>query len=153
MLIGGRTLQGIGLGDVNMLIDIIVCDLVPQRKRGNIMGVIFAVFAAGSSLGPFIGGILVDHSSWRWVFYLGLPVSGVALLLLILFLQVNYEKEATMMTKLKRLDYIGNAILVTSMVSILIALTYGGTLRSWSSWRTILPLVLGLFGMVAFHTY
>lgn len=153
MLIAGRTLQGIGLGGVNMLIDIIVCDLVPQRKRGAILGVIFAVFATGSSLGPFIGGALVDHSSWRWVFYLGLPVSGVALLLLLLFLQVNYNKESTVAEKLKRLDYIGNAILVLSMVSILIALTYGGTLRSWASWHTILPLVLGLLGYVGFHVW
>lgn len=153
MLIAGRTLQGIGLGGVNMLIDIIVCDLVPQRKRGSIMGIIFAVFSAGSSIGPFVGGVLVDHSSWRWVFYIGIPVAGVALILLILFLQVEYEKETTIITKLKRLDYVGNAILVLSMVSILIALTYGGTLRSWSSWRTVVPLVLGLVGMIAFHVY
>lgn len=65
MLIAGRTLQGFGLGGVNMLIDIIVCDLVPQRKRGAVMGVFFAFFAVGSSLGPFVGGILVDRASWR----------------------------------------------------------------------------------------
>jgi hypothetical protein len=77
----------------------------------------------------------------------------VALILLILFLQVNYDKETTVVAKLKRLDYSGNVILVASMVSILIALTYGGTLRPWSSWRTVLPLVLGILGMVAFHIY
>jgi hypothetical protein len=153
MLIAGRTLQGIGLGGVNMLIDIIVCDLVPQRKRGSIMGVIFAVFAAGSSLGPFIGGVLVYHSSWRWVFYIGLPVAGIALVLLVLFLRVEYQKDSTTVKKLKRLDYFGNAILVLSMVSILIALTYGGTLRPWSSWRTVLPIILGLVGMIVFHGY
>jgi hypothetical protein len=153
MLIGGRTLQGIGLGGVNMLIDIIVCDLVPQRQRGSIIGVIFAVFAAGSSLGPFIGGILVDKSSWRWVFYIGLPVAGAALLLLVLFLQVKYEKETTIIQKLKRLDYVGNIIFVMSMISILIALTYGGTVRPWSSWRTVVSLVLGFLGMIAFHVY
>jgi MFS family permease len=53
MLIGGRVLQGIGLGGVNMLLDIIISDLVPQRKRGAIMGIVFAIFALGSSLGPF----------------------------------------------------------------------------------------------------
>ncbi|PSN67739.1 MFS general substrate transporter [Corynespora cassiicola Philippines] len=153
MLIAGRTLQGVGLGGVNMLIDIIVCDLVPQRKRGLIMGIIFAVFAAGSSLGPFIGGVLVDNASWRWVFYIGLPVAGTALFLLLFFLQVEYKKETTIGQKLKRLDYIGNTILVLAMVSILLALTYGGTLRPWSSWRTILPLVLGLLGMVGFHVF
>jgi MFS family permease len=79
MLIAGRTLQGVGIGGVNMLINIIVCDLVPQRKRGAVMGVVFAFFAVGSSLGPFVGGILVNRASWRWVFYIGLPVAGVSL--------------------------------------------------------------------------
>lgn len=153
MLIAGRTLQGIGLGGVNILIGIIVCDLVLQRKRGSVMGIIFAAFAAGSSLGPFIGGVLVDHSSWRWVFYLGLPVSGVALVLLVMFLRVHHDKESTIIDKLKRLDYVGNALLLLSMVSTLVALTYAGTLRAWSSWRTIMPLALGLTGMIAFHFY
>jgi MFS family permease len=153
MLIAGRTLQGVGLGGVNMLIDIIVCDLVPQRKRGAVMGVVFAFFAVGSSLGPFVGGILVDRASWRWVFYIGLPISGVSLVFLIAFLQVQYGKEMTLKYKLRRLDYTGNIILTSSMVSILIALTYGGTLRPWSSWRTVVPLVLGLLGLVGFHVY
>jgi predicted membrane channel-forming protein YqfA (hemolysin III family) len=59
----------------------------------------------------------------------------------------------TLKNKLRRLDYTGNIILTLSMVSILIALTYGGTLRSWSSWRTVVPLVLGLLGLVGFHVY
>ncbi|KAF2106508.1 major facilitator superfamily domain-containing protein [Lophiotrema nucula] len=136
-----------------MLIDIIVCDLVPQRKRGSIMGVIFAVFAAGKSIGPFVGDAFVDHSSWRWVFYIGVPVAGVAFILLVVFLQVSYRKEATIGEQLKGLDYVGNIILISSTISILIALTYGGTLRPWSSWRTIVPLVLGFLGMICFHCY
>jgi hypothetical protein len=68
-------------------------------------------------------------------------------------LQVQYEKEMSLKNKLKRLDYIGNVILTLSIVSILIALTYGGTLRPWSSWRTVLPLVLGFLGLAGFHTY
>ena len=105
-----------------MLIDIIVCDLVPQRKRGAVMGIVFAFFAVGSSLGPFVGGILVDRASWRWVFYIGLPVAGVSLMFLVAFLQVQYDKEMALKNKLKRLDYTGNVILTLSMVSILIAL-------------------------------
>ncbi|KAF2688080.1 hypothetical protein K458DRAFT_440801 [Lentithecium fluviatile CBS 122367] len=120
MLIAGRALQGIGLGGVNMLIDIILCDLVPLRKRGAIFG---------------------------------LPVSGVALLLLVLFLQVGYKKESTIAEKLKHLDYVGNSNLLLSMVPMLLVLSYGGTLRPWSSWRTILPPVLGLLGYVGFHVW
>jgi MFS family permease len=116
-----------------MLIDIIINDLVPQRKRGAIMGIVFAVFALGSSLGSFVGGVLVDRTSWCWVFYIALPVSGLALVLLLLFLQVEYNKTSSVAEGLKCLDHTGNAILTLSMVSILIALTYGGTLRPWGS--------------------
>lgn len=85
--------------------------------------------------------------------YIGLPVSGVALILLVAFLHVQYEKDTTVLEKLRRLDYAGNAIFILSMVSILIALTYGGTIRPSSSWRTIVPLTLRLAGLVAFHLY
>lgn len=67
MMIAGRTVQGIGGGGINVLIDMIVSDMVPLRERGNFMGMIFAVFSIGTSLGPFIGGAVVQHSSWRWV--------------------------------------------------------------------------------------
>ena len=67
MMIAGRTIQGIGGGGINVMIDMIVSDLLPLRERGNFMGMIFAVFSIGTSLGPFIGGALVQHSSWRWV--------------------------------------------------------------------------------------
>ena len=153
MLIGGRAVQGIGLGGVNMIIDIIVCDLVPLRERGNFMGIIFAVFSVGSSLGPFIGGVLVQRVSWRWVFYISLPVAGAALVLMVLFLQVAYTKESSLAQKIRRVDFIGNAILMSSVIAILIALTYAGTIRAWSSWRSILPLVLGFTGLVVFHLF
>ncbi|KAF2833307.1 MFS general substrate transporter [Ophiobolus disseminans] len=138
MLISGRVLQGIGLGGVNMLIDIIVSDLVPQRKRGAVMGVIFAFFAVGSSMGPFVGGVLVDRTSWRWVFCIGLPVAGVALVLLVAFLHVRYEKETTIMHKLGRLDYAGNAILILSMVSILIA-RFPSLRGEWDTKEPVMP--------------
>lgn len=66
MMIAGRSIQGIGGGGINVMIDMIVSDMLPLRERGNFMGMIFAVFAVGTSLGPFIGGVIVQHSSWRW---------------------------------------------------------------------------------------
>ncbi|KAB8260407.1 MFS general substrate transporter [Aspergillus pseudonomiae] len=152
MMIAGRTIQGIGGGGINVMIDMIVSDLLPLRERGNFMGMIFAVFSIGTSLGPFIGGALVQHSSWRWVFYLNLPIGGTALVCLFFFLHVNYQKEPWQ-KKLKRIDYIGNALLMTSIVSILLALTWGGTAYPWSNWRIIICLVLGFVGMIAFHLY
>jgi len=133
--------------------DIMACDLVPLRERGLFMGVLFEVFAVGTSTGPWVGGSLVTNTTWRWVFYLNIPIGSVGLVLLIAFLQVSYKKEFTLMEKLKRVDFFGNAVLMASVVSILFAVTYGGTRYSWSSLRIIAPLVLGGVGMAAFQVF
>ena len=88
----------------------------------------------------------------RWVFYLNLPICGLALILLYFFLHVNYKQEP-IKAKLKRVDYIGNAILSSSVIAILIALSYGGARYSWSNWRIVLCLVLGLVGLIVFQAY
>ena len=153
MLIAGRTIQGVGGGGVTMLVDLIVCDLVPLRKRGSVMGIIFGAVTIGTALGPFIGGVVVETSTWRWVFYLNLPVGAVAIALLLAFLHVKYEKESALMEKVKRVDFAGNAIFVCATTSILVALTNGGTKQPWSSWRSIFPLVAGLAGLGLFYLF
>lgn len=70
MMIAGRAIQGIGGGGINLLIELVISDLVPLRERGAYMGIIFAVFALGTSVGPFIGGIIVQRTTWRWVGFL-----------------------------------------------------------------------------------
>jgi MFS family permease len=75
MLIAGRAIQGIGAAGVNALVEIIVCDLVPLRERGNYLALIFGLIAIGTALGPLFGGLIVQHSTWRWVFYLNLYLS------------------------------------------------------------------------------
>ncbi|GFF96212.1 uncharacterized MFS-type transporter C1399.02 [Aspergillus udagawae] len=150
MLIAGRAVQGVGGGGINMLIDLIICDLVPLTQRGAYIGLLFVVFAIGTSLGPFIGGAIVNHTTWRWVFYLNLPIGGVGLVLLILFLRVNYNRDMSIGKKLKRLDYLGNLLLIGAIVSILIALSWGGTRYPWSSGHVLGPLIIGLLGIPAF---
>ena len=153
MLISGRAIQGIGGGGINMLIELIICDLVPLRERSQFLGIIMATFTVGTSLGPFIGGEIVQTSSWRWVFYLNLPIGGAALVLLFAFLQVRYTKESTIAQKIRRIDLVGNLILVPSLVAILIALTDAGTKAPWSSWRILVPLIVGFTGLMTFHIY
>lgn len=133
-----------------MLIELIVCDLVPLAQRGAYIGLMFVFFAIGTSLGPFIGGAIVNNTTWRWVFYLNLPIGGVGLVLLILFLQVNYNREMSVGEKLKRMDYLGNLLLIGAIVSILIALSWGGTRYPWSSGHVLAPLIIGLLGLPAF---
>ncbi|KAL9609533.1 MAG: hypothetical protein Q9167_005712 [Letrouitia subvulpina] len=153
MLVAGRAIQGIGAGGVNVLIEIVVCDLVPLRERGNYLGIIFGLVALGTALGPVFGGLIVQHTSWRWAFYLNLPVGGTALAMLVIFLQVNWQKETTIATKLRRIDFIGHSIFVASVVSVLIALSWAGTVYPWSTFHIIVPLVVGCVGFVIFLLY
>ena len=67
MLIAGRTIQGLGSGGLNMTADVIISDLVPLRYRGNYIAMLLAVASVGFAIGPFIGGAIVENSSWRWV--------------------------------------------------------------------------------------
>ncbi|GKZ37168.1 hypothetical protein AbraIFM66950_008591 [Aspergillus brasiliensis] len=150
MLIAGRTIQGVGLGGVNMLIDVVVCDLVPLRERGQVTALIFVVFALGSSIGPSIGGAFTQHVTWRWAFYISLPIAGTAMVFMILFLQVKSQKHTTLADKLKRIDWLGNIILVAAVVAVLIALSSSSASYPWSSWHVIVPLMLGLVGLIAF---
>ncbi|KAI1381463.1 major facilitator superfamily domain-containing protein [Hypoxylon crocopeplum] len=153
MLIAGRAVQGVGSGDLIMVVDIIISDLVPLRQRGNYIAVILAIYGVGTTLGPFIGGEIVQVTTWRWVFYINLPIGGVALIVLYFSLHVNYNKEMTFTEKIKRLDLVGNTILIASTVAVLWALTVGGTQYSWNSWHVIVPLILGLFGFIVFFIF
>ncbi|KAI0203700.1 MFS general substrate transporter [Astrocystis sublimbata] len=150
MLIAGRAVQGVGSGGIIMVSSIVVSDLVPLRQRGNMSAILISIFGIGSALGPFIGGAIVSSTTWRWIFYLNLPIGGVAFTALFIFLRVNYSREMSFWQKLKRVDLVGNAVLVASTVSVLYALSYAGTLYSWQSWHTLVPLLLGLFGLVLF---
>ncbi|KAI9774478.1 MAG: hypothetical protein M1839_001711 [Geoglossum umbratile] len=152
MLIAGRAIQGVGGGGITMLSQLIISDIVPLRERGTYMAIIFAAMTVGNGMGPFVGGIIVEKGSWRWIFYLNLPIAGFAMVLLVAFLHVNYKKEPVMQ-KLKRIDYGGNVIFIGSVVAILIALSYAGVVHPWGSWRTLVPLLLGFMGLALFFIY
>ncbi|KAI0898730.1 MFS general substrate transporter [Annulohypoxylon nitens] len=153
MLIAGRAVQGIGGGGIILMIEMIVCDLVPLRDRGRFTAVIMGLFGIVSSLGPFIGGAIAEVTTWRWVFYINLPICGLSLVLLTSFLHVNYDRSPSIAERLRRIDYSGNIILIASVTAILISLTYGGSRYPWSSWRVLFPLILGLVGLGVFILY
>lgn len=75
MLLAGRLIQGIGAGGINVLIEIIVCDLLPLRERGRYLGIMFGLIGLGTALGPLFGGLIVQYTAWRWVFYLNVRLS------------------------------------------------------------------------------
>ncbi|GKZ39099.1 hypothetical protein AbraIFM66950_011857 [Aspergillus brasiliensis] len=153
-LIAGRVIQGIGGGGITLLVNLIVCDLVPLRERGRLMAIVFAAVSVGTSLGPIVGGLIVQQTTWRWVFYLNLPVGGISMVLLFVFLQVGHRSEETSIKRrLKQIDYGGNLIFILAISFILVALAYGGTLWPWKSYSTIISLVFGFYGIIVFIFY
>lgn len=130
-----RGLQGIGGGIMMPMAMTIVGDIFPPDKRGKWQGVMGALFGLSSIVGPTIGGWIVDYSTWRWVFYINLPVGILAAVCIFFGLQgekVPKEKVA--------IDYIGAATMVVGVISLLLGLSLGGKEYPWASWQ-----IIGLF--------
>lgn len=130
MLIAARVMQGIGGGGISVLVSIIVADLVPLRYRQKYMSIVMASFALGTFIGPIVAGVIVTTISWRWVFYINLPVAAIALVLIFLFLRLESPRKGDALPLAASLDWLGSIILTAAVVSILIALTWGGTTYS-----------------------
>ncbi|OTB14866.1 hypothetical protein K445DRAFT_334359 [Daldinia sp. EC12] len=153
MLIVGRTIQGIGGGGIQLLTETTITDLVPLRERGLYIALTMVAATVGAAIGPFVGGLIADKSTWRWVFYLNLPIGGLAFALLFIFLRVKSLQDQTWTQKLLLIDITGNLIFVGSMVAVLIALTWGGILYDWNTYHIIVPLVIGFVGFGFFLAY
>ncbi|MFI5532713.1 MDR family MFS transporter [Kitasatospora sp. NPDC051853] len=139
-LIACRVLQGIGAGGVTALAQICLAAMVPPRERGRYSGYFGAVFALATIGGPLIGGVIVDTDwlGWRWCFYLGIPFSLVAIVVLQRTLRLPVVKRKA------RIDYLG-AVLITGAVSLLmIWITLAGDSYPWLSWQTAVMVGGGL---------
>lgn len=88
MLIAGRVVQGVGAGGINVLLDIVCCDLVPLRDRGKYLGLMFSWSGLAAVLGPPVGGALAQ-ADWRWIFWMNISVCGLALAAILLFMRVK----------------------------------------------------------------
>ncbi|KAH7395972.1 major facilitator superfamily domain-containing protein [Cadophora sp. MPI-SDFR-AT-0126] len=150
MIIAARTIQGVGGGGIITLGEIIICDLLPLRERGQYTGLLAGTYAIGTIIGPVLGGIFTQHVTWRWIFYINLPISGVALLFIVPFLNLKYRRVGTIWDRTKRVDWLGNFVLIGAVTAILLALAWGGTKFSWSSWHILVPMIIGFLGIVAF---
>lgn len=132
-LIVFRAVQGIGGGGLNVTTQAVVGDVVPPRERGRYQGIFGAVFGLASIAGPLLGGYFTTHLSWRWIFYVNLPLGVVALGVL----------AATLPAQLRRvrraIDYTGAALLAVVLGGLTLVADLGGTAFAWSS-----PVVIGL---------
>ncbi|WP_225217127.1 MDR family MFS transporter [Arthrobacter pullicola] len=133
-LIAFRALQGIGGGGLMIGAQAIIGDLVSPRERGRYMGLIGAAFGIASVGGPLLGGWITDNWSWRWVFYINVPIGAVALAVVISSLHLPRHHGAR-----PRLDYPGAVLLAAASAALVLVTSWGGTTYDWSS-----PQILGL---------
>jgi EmrB/QacA subfamily drug resistance transporter len=134
-LIAFRALQGIGAGALMPIAIAIIGDLFTPRERGKWQGLTGAVWGFSAIIGPTLGGWITENTSWRWVFYVNLPI-GIAAMLVLIFLMPNLRGRAKQVS----IDYIGAALLVLGTVPLLLGFTWAGTQYDWFS-----PQIIGLF--------
>jgi EmrB/QacA subfamily drug resistance transporter len=138
-LIVFRGLQGIAGGVLTSTVFTVISQIFPPAERGRIQGVFSGIFGLASIIGPLLGGYLTDNLSWRWVFYVNLPVGLIA----IAVLWFSFPNIRPVMRE-RRIDFLGAGTLVAGVVPLLLALSWGGNDYSWTS-----PTILGLFGIAA----
>ncbi|KAJ2741367.1 hypothetical protein GGI20_005238 [Coemansia sp. BCRC 34301] len=143
VLIFGRALQGVGGAGLVALVFIIISDVTSEEERPAYLGVLGAVWSIASVIGPVLGGVFSDKASWRWAFLINLPISGIVLVIVVLFLRLP-QPTGSLREKLKKVDFLGSAVLIGAVVMLLLALTWGGKNYPWRSARVVCMLVFGV---------
>jgi EmrB/QacA subfamily drug resistance transporter len=143
-LIAFRGLQGIGGGGLLSLAFAIIGDVIPPRERGRYQGYFGAVFGISSVVGPLAGGFAVDHLTWRYIFYVNLPLGIAALIVTNRVLRLPMRKREV------KIDWWGAILLVAGVSCILLATQLGGTTYPWESWQVIGLFVLGTLVLAGF---
>jgi EmrB/QacA subfamily drug resistance transporter len=137
-LITFRAVQGVGAGGLMVGAQAIIGDIVPPRERGRYMGLIGSVFAVASVAGPLLGGFLVDHLSWRWVFYVNMPIGALAVVIVLWRLHLHTPSIR------HRIDVLGAVLLSGGVAALTMVSTWGGTEYAWGSPRIIGLAVAGV---------
>ncbi len=146
VFIFGRAIAGLGSAGIMNGGIVVMMTTVPLQKRPMLQGLIGAVFGVASVAGPLLGGVFTEKVSWRWCFYINLPLGAIAVAILILILhfpkpKTEVKEQKSKLEQLKGLNPISMLIFVCAIVCLILALQWGGTTYDWSNWRIILLFV------------
>ncbi|KMU88747.1 aflatoxin efflux pump [Coccidioides immitis H538.4] len=144
-LIIGRAVAGMGASGIFSGALVIVAYTVPLEKRPIYNGLFGGMYGIASVVGPLMGGAFTDHLSWRWCFYINLPIGAVTIFAILVFLKApkqNLNTSLSWKARLLQLDPIGSAAFMPGVVCLLLALQWGGTRYAWGNWRIIILFIL-----------
>ncbi|MCT2021622.1 MDR family MFS transporter [Kocuria marina] len=146
MLVVARVIQGVGMGGLMALAQTILGTIIPPRERGRYAGYMGAVMAVATSVGPLLGGLIVDAFGWRWCFLIPVPLSILAAVLIVRTLHLPETTRETA----PKVDFLGMALLAVATSSLLLWVSFAGKLFDWGSWESILLIVVGVLSTAAF---
>ncbi|RDW73937.1 putative DHA14-like major facilitator ABC transporter [Coleophoma crateriformis] len=157
-LIVGRAIAGLGSAGIFSGALIIVAYSVPLAKRPMYTGFIGAMYGIASVAGPLLGGVFTDKATWRWCFYINLPIGGITMIVIAIFFTAPERAAVADLgwrERMKEFDLYGTIVFMPAIVCLLLALQWGGTTYAWSNWRIILlfvffAILIGLFIGVQF---
>ncbi len=139
-----RALQGLGAGGLIVVAIAVIGDIIPPRDRGRYQGLFGAVFGVSTVIGPLIGGFFVDNLSWRWIFYVNVPIGVVA------FLVIGATFHAPAGRVQHAIDYLGSALLAGGLAALVLCTSLGGTTYPWGSPKIVALGVAGVVLLVLF---
>ena len=143
-LIVFRAIQGLGGGGLFVITIAVIGDIIPPRDRGRYQGFFGAVFGVSTVIGPLLGGFFVDNLSWRWIFYINLPIGLIALAVIAAAFQARTDRTR------HKIDYLGAALLAGGLSAIVLYTSLGGTTYPWGSPELLVMIVGGFVLLAAF---
>jgi len=150
-IIVGRVLQGFGGGGIDVLVQVILTDMTTLEERATYLGLMGIPNAVGNILGPSVGALFATYATWRWIGWVNLPILGFGAPLVFFFLKLRTIKVDA--SNVERLDWIGMGLVVSGITIVVLPLSWAGSLFPWSSWQTLVPMLLGVLVLAVFVWY